>query len=190
MRDDMKEHLIKSKKIYCGKAVAFSVDKVRLPNGRAAVREYLNHPGAVAVVAFSGHSRRSPQILLVRQYRHPVRRITWEIPAGKLDPKESPAVCARRELEEETGFKAGRLRHLISYWPTAAFSDETIHIFGAWDLTRGVFKPDDDEFINSRPVDFKTALRWVKRGKIKDSKTIIALLFVANGFCHPLRPHP
>jgi ADP-ribose pyrophosphatase len=115
---------------------------------------------------------------MVRQYRHPVRSTTWEIPAGKLDPNESPLPCARRELEEETGFKAGRLRRLLSYWPTGAFSDEIIHIFGAWDLAPGKLNPDEDEFIASREIDLKTALRWIRTGKIKDSKTIIALLYV------------
>jgi len=173
----MKEHLIKARAIYRGKSVGFSVDRVRLPDGKTATREYLNHPGAVAVVAYASPSR----ILLVRQYRYPVKSITWEIPAGKISPGESPLACVNRELEEETGFKARRVRRMLSYWPTAAFSDEIIHIFWAWDLTRGTFNPDEDEFITSQTVDLKTALSWVRSGKIKDSKTVIALLAVASG---------
>ena len=174
----MKERLLKSRKIYTGRAVGLSVDTVRLPNGRSAVREYLNHPGAVAVVAFKGPAR-SPKIILVRQYRHPVRSLTWEIPAGKLTPGELPASCAKRELAEETGFKAGRMKRILSYWPTAAFSDEIIHIFGAWDLRPGTPRPDEDEFIESKEVDLKTAVRWARTGKIRDSKTVIALFYLA-----------
>jgi len=187
MTTKMKERLVKANQIYLGKSVGFSADQVRLPGGGVTVREYLNHPGAVAIVAFSSKPPSPAKILMVRQYRYPVKSVTWEIPAGKIDLEEPPISCVRRELEEETGFRAGRVKHLLSYWPTAAFSDEIIHIFGAWDLHQGVFNPDDDEFITSQSISLDQALRWIKMGKIKDSKTIIALLYV-HAFLDPSSP--
>lgn len=155
-----------------GKAVGFKVDSVRLMNGELARREYLDHPGAVAVVAIP----KTGQIVMVGQYRYPVRQTTWEIPAGKLDKGEKPETCARRELEEETGFKAGRLRKLMSFWPTAAFANEVIHIFVADKLTKGHANPDEDEFLSCQIWPLKKLYRLIARGQIKDSKTIIGAL--------------
>src|SRR5688572_8865424 len=112
----MKETFLRRKKDIRGRAVGFRIDEIRLPNGKRALREYLDHPGAVAAVALLGN-----RVLMVRQYRYPVGQETWEIPAGKLDPQENPDACVRRELEEETGYVAGRIRKLLSFWPTAAF---------------------------------------------------------------------
>ncbi|MBI4387204.1 MAG: NUDIX hydrolase [Elusimicrobia bacterium] len=166
------ETFVRRKKIYNGRAVNFVVDQIRLPDGRAAEREYLDHPGAVGVLPFLD----ADTILLVRQYRYPVRKITYEIPAGKLDPGESRSACLRRELLEETGHRARRVRPLISYWPTPAFSDEILHLYAADGLVAGPTSPDDDEFIEVVRMPFRRALDWVFSGKIRDSKTVIALL--------------
>jgi len=155
-----------------GRAVGFRIDEVRLPNGKRGIREYLTHPSAVAVIPIVDRKR----ILMVRQYRHPVREITWEIPAGKLDPNESILTCVRRELEEETGFKARVYKKLISFWPTPAFSNEVIHIFVAKNLTKGRTNPDEDEFVKAKAWPLEEVFSLIRRGKIKDSKTIIAIL--------------
>jgi len=166
------EKLLSKRVIFRGRAVDFAVDSVRLPNGKRATREYLDHPGAVAVVPFLDPKT----VVMVRQYRHPVRETTWEIPAGKLASGESPLTCLRRELREETGYTARTLRPLIEFWPTCAFSNELIRIYRATGLVQGEASPDDDEFIAAEALPFKTVLRWVREGRIKDSKTIIAVL--------------
>lgn len=167
----MKETFVRRKKDVPGRAVGFRIDEVRLPNRKLATREYLHHPGAVAVVALVGK-----RALMVRQYRYPVGQETWEIPAGKLDPGENPRACVRRELEEETGYVAGRVRKLLSFWPTAAFANEIIHIYVADRLKPGTAKPDEDEFLACRPWPLKKLYAAIQSGKIRDSKTIIALL--------------
>lgn len=171
----MVETFIRRKSFYRGGAVNFVVDRIRLPNGRQADREYLDHPGAVAALPLLDPST----VVLVRQYRYPVRRATYEIPAGKLAHGENPLSCVRRELREETGFSARRIAPLISYWPTPAFSDEVLHIYLARGLSPGPVHPDEDEFLEPVRVPLGRALRWVLDGRIRDSKTVIALLAYA-----------
>lgn len=166
-----KERFVRRKTEVRGRAVGFRIDEIRLPDGKPAVREYLDHPGAVAVIALIGD-----RVLMVRQYRYPVGQETWEIPAGKLDAKEKPLDCVRRELEEETGYRAGRVRKLLSFWPTAAFANEVIHVFVADRLTKGVANPDDDEFLSCRAWPLKKVYAAIERGGIRDSKTMIGLL--------------
>lgn len=161
--------------VHIGKAIDFYVDRVRLPNGKSAVREYSSHPGAVAVVPFLDRDT----VILVRQYRYPVGRHTYELPAGKLDKGEPPLRCIRRELKEETGYTTRRIRRLLSFWPAAAFSNELLHVYVADRLRPGPRRPDEDEFLDTAAVPFQEALRWVSSGKIKDSKTIIGLLACA-----------
>jgi ADP-ribose pyrophosphatase len=159
-------------KIYSGRSVGFSADEIFLPNGKTAVREYMEHPGAVAIIPFLDKKN----IILVQQYRFPVRKLTFELPAGKLDRGEKIISCAKRELEEETGYRCGKIRKLISFWPTPAFATEIIHIFAATGLVKTKKMPDDDEFLETKTVSFEGAMRMIKNGKIMDSKTIIALL--------------
>lgn len=174
MSSSLIERLIRKNRVYLGKSVNFNVDDVRLPNRHRAIREYIDHPGAVSVIPFVGED-----VILVRQYRHPVGRITYELPAGKLDKGESPLSCVRRELREETGFRALSIRRLLKFWPTAAFSNELLHIYVADRLVPGRTSPDEDEFLETVRVPFRKALGWVSSGRIKDSKTVIALLACA-----------
>jgi ADP-ribose pyrophosphatase len=167
-----KEKLFKRRKIFSGNAISFSADVISLPDGKKAVREYTEHPGAVAVIPFVDKKN----ILLVEQYRYPVKRVTLEVPAGKLDRGEKPLSCVRRELEEETGYYAKRIYKICSFWPTPAFSDEVIHIYSADKLVKTESSPDEDEFIRAREFPLKKVLDWIKNGRIRDSKTIIAVL--------------
>jgi ADP-ribose pyrophosphatase len=169
------EHHLSTKRVYSGRAVDFCVDQVRLPNGKKAFREYMDHPGAVGVVPFVD----ADTIVLVRQYRHPVREVTLEIPAGKMDQGEGRLSCARRELQEETGYCGGVISPLLTYWPTPAFANEVLHLFTARKIKSGHSRLDDDEFLDVVTMSFHGALDLVFNGKIKDSKTIIALLACA-----------
>ncbi len=169
------ETLVRTKTVWRGNAVNFRVDTVRLPNNKLATREYLDHPGAVGVVPFLDRDT----IVMVRQYRHPVGEVTLELPAGKLDAGESVMTCLRRELKEETGYTARAFTPLIRYWPTPAFANEVLHLFVARGLKAGRANADEDEFLESVRVPFHQALSMVRRGKIKDSKTVVGLLACA-----------
>ena len=172
MRESFVETCVRKNTVYKGTSVSFRVDEVRLPNGGLAHREFMDHPGAVAVVPFLDKSR----IVLVRQYRYPVGETTYEIPAGKLDKGENPLACVKRELLEETGYTAGKIKRLLSFWPTPAFANELLHIYVAHRLKPGKACPDDDEFIAAEAVPLSRAVDWVYSGRIRDSKTVIALL--------------
>jgi ADP-ribose pyrophosphatase len=165
-----KERFIKIAHQYKGKAVGFRADTIRLPDGRPRGREYLTHPGAVGVLAFASPTK----ILMVKQFRYPVGKFTLEIPAGKLSKGENPLDCVRRELEEETGFVPSKVWKLASYWPTAAFSNEIIHLYVATGLRATRMNPDDDEYIELHTVSPRQLEKMIRTGKIQDSKTLIA----------------
>ena len=167
------EEKIDSRDIYDGKLLHVKSDRVMLPSGNEAVREWIKHPGAAAVVPCLDDGR----IVLVRQYRYPVHQVTLEIPAGKLDAEgEDPLECAKRELSEETGYEAASWQKLTTIATTVGFSDEYIHLYTAKNLTPGKKHPDDDEFINAVKVKFADAIAMINDGTIIDAKTIIALL--------------
>jgi ADP-ribose pyrophosphatase len=166
------EHFQRTLHRYQGHSVGFRSDQVRLPNGRRRPREYLTHPGAVGVLAFDSLGK----IILVKQYRYPVGTFTYEIPAGKLSPREAPLACVKRELEEETGFRAQHITKMLSYWPTAAFSNELIHLYVARGLKASRQKPDEDEFLEIVKLSPKQLEQMIRRGRIRDSKTLIAYL--------------
>jgi ADP-ribose pyrophosphatase len=176
MSKNIFEKLVKRNKIYDGLAVNFFCDDVKLSNNAIAKREYVAHPGGAAILPFVD----SKNIVLVKQYRYPINQITYEIPAGKIDKGETPIKCATRELKEETGYKAKRLEALLSFYPAAAFSTEILYIFAAFDIENGKENLDENEFLSKEIVGFKNAVKMIKTGKIKDSKTIIALLYFEN----------
>ncbi|MDR2251765.1 MAG: NUDIX hydrolase [Endomicrobium sp.] len=176
MSKDFIEKTLNKKLIYKGKFTELFCDEVQLPNGNSATREYINHHGAAAVLPFIDKEN----IVLVKQYRYAIGKVTYEIPAGKIDVGETPLECITRELQEETGYIAKKFELLLSFYPTLALSNELLHIFSAFDLEEGSLSPDEDEFVDKEIVDFKTALDMVKSGHIKDSKTIISLLYFAS----------
>ena len=173
MYEDLLEKKLRSENIYDGVLLHVRRDTVTLPNGREAVREWVRHPGASAVLPVLEDGT----VLLVRQYRYPVDRVTLEIPAGKLDsPKEDPLVCAVRELSEETGYTAKHWEKLTTIGTTVGFSNEYIHLYLARELSVGAQHTDEDEFVNVVQMPFSDALAMVKSGEIIDSKTIISLM--------------
>ncbi len=155
---------------------SFGIERVALPNGRTAELAILKHPGAAAVVPFLDDDT----IVMLRQYRHAAGGTIWEAPAGKLDPGERPEACALRELEEETGYRAGRLELLGKIHTTPGFSDEVIYLFVARDLEGGERRLAGNEVIETHPVALEQALDMVDRGEITDAKTIAALFHVAR----------
>lgn len=169
------EKRVRKVPVYKGKSVNFHVDHVELPDGKPATREYMDHPGAVGVLPFLDKKT----IVLVRQFRYPVDEVTLEMPAGKLDKGEKPLPCVKRELQEETGYTAGVIEPLIDYWPTPAFANEVLHLYVARKLKKGAVNPDADEFIQAVELPFAEAIDLIRKGKIRDSKTVIGLLTYA-----------
>jgi ADP-ribose pyrophosphatase len=172
---------LSSKRIYTGRIVHVDVDTVRYPDGSTGEIEMFRHPGASAVVPFlTDPEGDDPQVLLIRQYRYATGGYLWEVPAGRLDPGEDPAHCAARELREETGCTAERVERLTTIWTTPGFCDEQIHLFQASGLTQGQAHREQDEFLTVEPRLLSEALAMVERGEIRDSKTVVSLLYVAG----------
>lgn len=173
---ELKETLIDSKQVFQGSIITVKQERVVLVNGKEAGRDVVVHPGAVAVVAVTPENK----IVLVRQYRHPVGEALLEIPAGKLDKGEDPEHCARRELEEETGYLAGRLKQLTAIYTTPGFCNEKITIFLATELAKTAQHLDDDEFLNREYCTFQEAQQMIADGRIHDAKSIVGLLMSAS----------
>jgi ADP-ribose pyrophosphatase len=153
-----------------------SRERATLPDGRQLDLDIVRHPGAAAVVPFlSDH-----EVLLIRQYRHAAGGAILEVPAGKLDPGESPETCAARELEEEAGKRPGRLVSLGWIFTTPGFTDERIHLFSAFDLETVPRRPDDDEVIDLVPTPLDAALAMVWSGELNDAKSALALIHAAH----------
>ena len=168
-----REKRISRNVLYHGKAISFCVDEILLPNKKKATREYMDHPGASAVLAIH-----NGKFIMVRQYRYPVKETTYEIPAGKLHYKDDDFLLrAKEELKEETGYTAKKFTHLVTFWPTPTFSNEVLKIYLAEGLSKGKNRCDEDEFLSVVEVPIKKALDMIKKSVIKDSKTIIAILY-------------
>lgn len=173
--DPLAEHMLTSEQVFRGRLLDVRRDRVSLPDGSEAVREYIHHPGAVVVVAVLDDG----QLLFERQFRYPLHRAFLELPAGKLDSAEEPAACAQRELREETGYTAQTWKYLGVMHPCIGYSDERIEIFFARDLHFEGQKLDDGEFLEIVSMNHAEVEAAVMAGKITDGKTISAL-FVAR----------
>jgi ADP-ribose pyrophosphatase len=177
--DDKTEVLVSSETIYKGKAFSFCSDIVKLPNGKMARKDYVKYPQAVAILAFLNDKR----IILEKQFRYPVGKLLYEIPAGKIDdPLEPKEKAAERELLEETGFKANRMEYLFSYFPAVGYSSEVIHVFKAAEITKESQDLDEDEFIDVISMELDEVVEKIKNHEIEDAKTIISILYFCT-FC-------
>lgn len=165
------EQVVESHRLYEGRVVSLRVDQVKLPGGRSAVREVVEHPPVVAIVALDDRGN----VLLVRQYRLPVQRSLLEIPAGGVDPGESAEEAAQRELQEETGQRAGRLERLCGFFASPGYCDEYMHLYRATALEPSGLAADADESIEVVRLPLSEALRLIDRGDICDAKTIVGL---------------
>ena len=172
VEQELIEEPVSSEEIYRGKIVHLFRDTVRLPNGKLAIREVMRHPGAVCVVPLTEEN----EVLMVRQFRHPFSKVLLEAPAGKLDPNEAPEDCARRELSEETGAKAGELTYIGEYYPSVAVLDEKIHLYIARKLSFHSQHTDEDEFLHVERIPLGTLVEQVLSGDICDGKTQTAIL--------------
>lgn len=171
-----------SRPVYQGRIVDLRVDTVRFPDGSTGELEMIRHSGASAVLPLlDARDAEDPTILLLRQYRYAAGGYLYEVPAGRPEfVGEDWEVCARRELEEETGLVAGRLTRLTSILTTPGFTDERIHLFVAEELRPGSRALDQDEFIETVTLPLSEALRLVRDGEIDDAKTVCTLLYAAG----------
>ncbi|MEP6780399.1 MAG: NUDIX hydrolase [Gemmatimonadaceae bacterium] len=186
---------VSSTRAYQGRIISFDVDEVRFPDGSIGKMEMIRHPGASAIVPLLDVDANAlesslsalgsdptavlgsdPTVLLIRQYRYAADGYLYEIPAGRLEPGEAPAVCANRELAEETGYRAARVEPMLTMFTTPGFTDEKIHLFVGAGLTLGASAREADEFLELKPTKLSVALRMIKSGEIQDSKTALALL--------------
>lgn len=170
------EKTLSSQRIYDGRILSLRVDRVLLENGQETVREVIDHQGAAGVVAFDEEGK----LLMVRQYRYPIGQEMLELPAGKIDPGETPLQCAARELQEETGYKAETLTELGRVYPAAAYDVELVHLYYAQGLTPVQQNLDADEILSVERIDFDEAVRMVLNDEILDSKTQIGILKIKN----------
>jgi ADP-ribose pyrophosphatase len=166
----LREERITGVDVYDGIFLKMKRDTVSLPDGQQAVREYLTHPGAVAIVALLDDGR----VLLERQYRYPIAKACIEIPAGKLDPNENPLLCAQRELAEETGYTAKKWSYIRRIHPVISYSTEFIDIYLAEGLVPGDRHLDEEEFLDVFAAPLEQLITWVEEGEITDVKTTIS----------------
>lgn len=172
----LKEETLRSDLVYEGSFLRVQRDEVRLPDGQQAVREFVLHPGAVMIVAVLPDGR----LVVERQYRHPVKRVMIEFPAGKLDPGEGGLRCAQRELLEETGYTARRWAKAGVMHPVIGYADEFIEIWFADGLLAGERHLDEGEFLDVLPASQDELEAWVRDGQLTDVKTIVGLMWLQN----------
>jgi ADP-ribose pyrophosphatase len=182
----LREERISGEDIYGGIFLKMKRDKIALPNGEAAVREYLTHPGAVAIVAILDDGR----VLLERQYRYPIAKACIEIPAGKLEIGEDHLLCAKRELEEETGYTAKKWSYIRRIHPVISYSTELIDIYLAEDLVPGKSHLDDEEFLDVFAAPLEQLIGWVEDGEITDVKTTISAYWLERYRRSLVKPTP
>ncbi|MGH8649501.1 MAG: NUDIX domain-containing protein, partial [Burkholderiales bacterium] len=166
--------------VFDGKLLKVRSDTVRLPNGGTAEREWIEHPGAVAVIALTD----AGELVMERQHRYALGRDMIEIPAGKIDAGEDPLATARRELQEETGYTAAQWLHIATIHIAIGYSNERIEIYLAKGLRHGAAKLDEEEFLEVLTLPLATALAWVREGRITDAKTVSGLFWaekILNG---------
>ena len=173
---ELAEKIISTETMFKGRVFTVEVSKVELPDGRTSTREIVRHNGGAAIVALDDDRN----IFLVRQFRIATGQEMLEIPAGKLEIGEDPLVCAKRELEEETGMQAGEVRHLFSMYATPGYCAERLHIYFADKLKSGQIHRDEGEFLHVIKMPFDEAYQMVMDGKFSDAKTIAGILAVKN----------
>jgi len=165
------ERTVVSEVLHRGRSFSFKRDEVQLLNGRRTFRDIVDHPGAVAIIPVLPDGR----VALVRQYRYAVRKSLLELPAGTLEQGESPVDCARRELREETGYEAGTIKELLSFYTAPGYSSEMIHIFLARNLTEVGAEAEMDENIEVEPMELDEILRLIDENIIEDAKTMCGI---------------
>ena len=169
----MEEKTSSSAIVFQGKLLDVRRDIVILPNGENGIREWIKHPGAVCCIPILPNGK----IALIRQYRYSIKKVMIELPAGKLDKKETPEQCAIRELEEEIGYKANKLTFLTNIHPAIGFANEKMWLYLSENLEKTNQKLDSDEFLELIPTKLEDAIKMVWNGAITDVKTIIGIIW-------------
>ncbi len=170
------EKTLSSTNIYRGKVINICQYKVKLPDGRKTIREIVEHPGAVVILALTNDKK----IVMIKQFRKPAEEVLWELPAGTIEPGEDLENCARRELEEETGYYPRKIKKIITFFSTPGFCNERLTLFLAEDLEKRNKNEETDEFIQVKLIDLTEALKMIKKNLIKDAKTIIGILYLIS----------
>lgn len=179
---DLKETCLDTAVMYEGSFIQVRKDKVLLPDGAVSSREYITHPGAVAMLAILDNG----SLVMERQFRYAPQREFIELPAGKIDQGEDILLTAQRELLEETGYVASEWIHLTTAWPCIGYADERMEYFLARGLTHQGRQLDDGEFLEVFELPLSDAINWIRQGKISDSKTIVGLFWLEKylkGWC-------
>jgi ADP-ribose pyrophosphatase len=172
--EHLKETQVDTEVAYEGHFLKVQKDTIRLPDGKTTKREYIKHPGAVVVLPLFDDGT----ILLERQFRYPLQDVFIEYPAGKIDPNEDPMECAKRELQEETGYTAKNWNFICTIHNAIAYSDEHLEIFLATGLTAGESKLDEGEFLETFKATVPEMLQWIREGKVSDVKTVIGTFWL------------
>ena len=170
----LKEVRVDSEIAHEGHFLKLQCDTVRLPDGKTSKREFIRHPGAVVVLPLFEDGT----VLLERQFRYPLNDVFIEYPAGKIDPNEDPLACAKRELQEETGYTASDWQFVCTIHNAIAYSDEHLDIFLARGLTPGESKLDEGEFLETFKASVPDMLNWIREGKVTDVKTVIGTFWL------------
>lgn len=165
------EKTISSEKKFDGQIIKVRVDKIRTKEGGESFREVVEHPGGVAIAALTKENK----MILIKQFRKPAEQVLIEVPAGKMEKGEKPENTAIRELKEETGYKAGSLKHLCTFYSSPGFSDEKIYLYLAQDIVAGEASPDEHEHLEIEEYDLEILDEMIENEKIIDGKTIVAI---------------
>jgi ADP-ribose pyrophosphatase len=176
LRSPAGARILEHRRLYEGQILTLDLDQVEEPGGVRAAREVVRHRGSVAALPVHADGR----IVLIRQYRYAVDQLVWEVPAGRLDSGETPEEGARREVEEEVGLRAGHLEPISVFYTTPGFCDETMHLFRATDLREVPARPEADERIEARMFALDEAQEMIRRGEVREGKTLVALLLEAE----------
>jgi ADP-ribose pyrophosphatase len=171
--------VLSSKVVYQGKVFRVTSDRIQEPNGIKATRDVIRHSGSVVILPVD-ESGKEPRVLLERQYRYAAESYLWELPAGRIDPGESALAGAKRELIEETGYRAKKWKRVLRFYASPGFLDETMEIFLARELTLGEAEPEADESIECHLVPLSEAVDMIFSGKIHDGKAIAGVLWLAE----------
>ena len=172
-----KARLTSSRTVYRGPVFWVTTDHVIEPGGIEVRRDLIHHSGSVVVLAVDD-SFSTPRILLERQYRHAAKDYLWEVPAGRIDPGENELKAAKRELIEETGYRAKRWRRILKFYASPGFVAETMAVYMATGLRKGEAEPEEDEIIHHRMVPLPRAVKMVMNGSIRDAKTVSSVLWL------------
>ena len=173
--------MLSSETVFNGPLFRVSRDKLIEPGGAEVVRDVVRHNGSAVILAVdNAKSKKDPWIVMERQYRHAAGRFLWEVPAGKLEPGEDALAGAKRELEEETGYRARKWWELVEYWASPGFLGESMKVFVAEGLIPGDSRPEEDERIEMRLVKLSELLKAIEKGDILDGKTLSSVLLYAR----------